>query len=68
MNIHNRDLGIQGNIANGRFSFYEAGLGACGVVNSGNDFVSWVTGNVDVLFDCLFYFISQIVALNSIVC
>jgi len=59
-NIHNRDVGIQGSIANGRFSFYDAGLGACGVFNSGNDFVSfewilcWVIGNADVLSVRLF--------------
>lgn len=68
-NIHNRDVGIQGSIPNGRFSFYDAGLGACGVYNSGNDFVSfewilcffcWVIENADVLSVRLFFFLIRL--------
>lgn len=35
-----RDIQIERRFDNGRFSFYDAGLGACGATNTGADFVS----------------------------
>jgi hypothetical protein len=34
-----KEFQLSKRVANGRFSFYDAGLGACGKVNSGSDFV-----------------------------
>lgn len=42
-----------------RFSFYDAGLGACGIVNSGSDFVSlvisWKVQNINQKFHRLLH-------------
>ncbi|KAJ3553350.1 hypothetical protein NP233_g12665 [Leucocoprinus birnbaumii] len=37
--ITGREFELEKRFDNGRFSFYDAGLGACGIVNSGSDFI-----------------------------
>lgn len=40
LNATHRELTLEKRVDNGRFSFYDAGLGACGKTNTGSDFVS----------------------------
>jgi hypothetical protein len=40
LNATHRELTLEKRFNNGRFSFYDAGLGACGKTNTGSDFVS----------------------------
>ena len=45
MNFMERDNTTAKRDGNARFTYYEAGLGACGATNSDSDFVSeWLTG------------------------
>jgi len=37
--VTGKEFQLSKRVDNGRFSFYDAGLGACGKVNSGSDFV-----------------------------
>lgn len=63
--VSGREFELSKRYDNSRFSFYDAGLGACGKVNSGSDFVrtlfAWLSQ--DMSLTCFL----QIVALNSAV-
>lgn len=39
--VTGREFELERRYENSRFSFYDAGLGACGIVNSGDDFVRY---------------------------